>query len=320
MGKRLSIAAISIFVILGLTSCAGQKDSGVSGYRIGFAVQTLSNQVWAQQAEELKTVAQRDGNQVTVVDCNGNALRQIDQLENFIIRKVDAIIVNPVAGAAVESVCREARESGILVLSYDEEMENSDINWLIDNYDLGIKIGQEAAQWVNQTFGDAPCEAVILGYPQTPILYQREQGIKESLSNLSPNADIVANQSALDTTEGLNAMETILQAHPGVKVVCCIGGGGATGSNEALKGFYGTDNYPEDVAVFSTDLTDETIESMQNGEFDKVCVAITGNAVSCADAVYDLVIRKLNGEEMEQNIYREFIPVNADNLHQILDQ
>lgn len=87
-----------------------------------------------------------------------------------------------------------------------------------------------------------------------------------------------------------------------------------------MKGFYGTDNYPEDVAVFSMDLTDETIESMQNGEFNKVCVAITGNAVSCADAVYDLVIRKLNGEEMEQNIYREFIPVNAENLHQILDQ
>ena len=114
MGKRLSIAAVAIFVMLGLTSCTGQKDSETSGYRIGFAVQTLSNQVWAQQAGELKTVAQRDGNQVTVVDCNGNALRQIDQLENFIIRKVDAIIVNPVAGAAVESVCREARESGIL--------------------------------------------------------------------------------------------------------------------------------------------------------------------------------------------------------------
>ena len=44
-------------------------------------------------------------------------------------------------------------------------------------------------------------------------------------------------------------METILQAHPDVKVVCCIGGGGATGANEALKGTYGSE-VPDDIGIF----------------------------------------------------------------------
>ena len=119
------------------TTAEGESNTdaqGSTGLKIGLAVQTLSNQVWAQQAERIQQDAEADGNEVTVVDCKENANTQIDQLENFISSGVDAIIVNPVDAAAIEEVCKEAREAGILVMSWDEEMENSDINWLIDNY------------------------------------------------------------------------------------------------------------------------------------------------------------------------------------------
>lgn len=284
-----------------------------TGLKIGLAVQTLSNQVWAQQAEEIQKNAKADGNEVTVVDCKENANTQIDQIENFISSGVDAIIVNPVDADAIEEKCAEAREAGILVMSWDENMVNADINWLIDNYDLGCEIGSQASEWINDKFDNGECEVVVLGYPQTPILKQREDGIIDKLSELAPNAKVVANQPAIDTTEGLNAMETILQSNPDVKVVCCIGGGGAAGANEALKGFYGSE-YPEDIGIFSTDLTDETMASMQNNEFNKVCVAITGNSFVCGDAAYNLVIDKESGKEVDQNVYRDLIPVSIDNL------
>lgn len=292
---------------------AGQKQ----GLKIGFAVQTLSNQVWAQQAEAIKASAQKDGNEVTVVDCKENANTQIDQLENFITSGMDVIIVNPVDAQAIEETCKKAREDGILIMSWDEEMENSDINWLIKNYDLGAKIGEEAAKWIKETFKDQPCEVVVLGYPQIPILLQRENGIVDQLAKLAPNASVVANQPAIDTTEGLNAMENILEAHPDIKAVCCIGGGGAAGANEALKGRYGA-SIPNDVGIFSTDLTNETIASIQNGEFSKVCVAITGNAVVCGEVAYNLAVDKASGAAMEKNIYRELIPVTADNLKEMV--
>ncbi len=297
---------------------AGTVRGTDTGLKIGLAVQTLSNQVWAQQAERIQADAKAGGNEVTVVDCNGNANTQINQLENFISSGVDAIIVNPVDPEAIEEVCKEARSAGIMVMSWDEEMTNSDINWLIDNYDLGCEIGSQAAAWINEKFGDSGCEVVVLGYPQTPILKQREDGILDKLAELAPGATVVANQPAIDTTEGLNAMETILQSHPDVKVVCCIGGGGAAGANEALKGFYGS-GYPEDIGIFSTDLTDETIASMQNNEFNKVCVAITGNSYVCGDAAYQLVIDKESGKEMEQNVYRTLIPVTTDNLAEMTE-
>lgn len=318
-----------------LAACGGEeKDASTSGdeakdntteesgensdsLKIGCTIQTLGNQVWAQEMEAIQKAAEADGNEATIVDCEENANTQIDQIENFITSGSDIIIVNPVDPDAIEDVCKKARDEGIIVISWDEEMENSDINWIIENYELGAKIGEEAAKFINEKFGDEGCEVAVLGYPQTPILLERENGIIDKLEELAPNAEVVANQPAIDPTEGLNAMETILQAHPDVKVVCCIGGGGAAGANEAFKAAYGSE-VPDNVGIFSTDLTDETIASMQNGEFNRMCVAITGNAYVCGEEMYDLAIRYAGGEKMEHNVYRELIPVTIDNLEEMI--
>ena len=253
--KKLVVLGLAAVMALGapFSVCAAEEETTVehpSGLKIGCAVQTMSNQVWAQQMEEITKDAKEDGNEVTVVECKENANTQIDQIENFITSGMDVIIVQPVDPDAIEEVCKEALDSDIEVVCWDEKMENSSFNWVIENYDLGVEIGTQAADFINEKFGDKGCEVVVLGYPQTPILLERENGILDALKEKAPNAEVVANQPAIDTTEGLNAMETILQAHPDVKVVCCIGGGGATGANEALKGTYGSE-VPDDIGIGS---------------------------------------------------------------------
>lgn len=290
---------------------------GDGGLKIGVAVQTLGNQVWAQQMDAIQRSAKEDGNEAIVVECNENANTQISQIENFITSGCDIIIVNPVDPNAIEEACKKAREEGIIVIAWDEEMENTDINWVIKNYDLGVVIGEQAAEFINEKFEDGKCEVAVLGYPQTPILLERENGILDRLKELAPNAVVVANQPAINPTEGLDAMETILQANPDVSVVCSIGGGGAAGANEAFKGVYGGEA-PDNVGIFSTDLTDETVASMENGEFNRMCVAITGNAYVCGEAIYDIAVRFAAGEEMEQNVYRDLIPVTIDNLSEMI--
>ena len=66
----------------------------------------MSNQVWAQQMEEITKDAKEDGNEVTVVECKENANTQIDQIENFITSGMDVIIVQPVDPDAIEEVCK----------------------------------------------------------------------------------------------------------------------------------------------------------------------------------------------------------------------
>ena len=301
--KKLVVLGLAAVMALGapFSVCAAEEETTgehPSGLKIGCAVHTMSNQVWAQQMEEITKDAKEDGNEVTVVECKENANTQIDQIENFITSGMDVIIVQPVDPDAIEEVCKEALDSDIEVVWW-------------------VEIGTQAADFINEKFGDKGCEVVVLGYPQTPILLERENGILDALKEKAPNAEVVANQPAIDTTEGLNAMETILQAHPDVKVVCCIGGGGATGANEALKGTYGSE-VPDDIGIFSTDLTDEAIASMQNGEFDRCVVAITGNAFVCGDVIYDLSMRYAAGEKLDHEVYRDLIPVTPENLEEMI--
>ena len=317
MYRKMMVLGMAAIAAMGMAVSANAESETPTGLKIGCAVQTMSNQIWAQQMEAITNKANEDGNEVTVVDCNENANTQINQLENFITAKMDVIIVQPVDPDAIEEVCGEAIEAGIEVVCWDEKMENSSFNWVIENYDLGKAIGTSDAEFINDKFGEDGCEVVVLGYPQTPILLERENGIIDALAELAPAAEVVANQPAIDTTEGLNAMETILQAHPDVKVVCCIGGGGAAGANEALKGMYG-DEVPEDIGVFSTDLTDECIAAMRNGEFNRCCIAITGNAYVCGEEVYRLAMQYAAGEELDKEVYRDLIPVTIDNLEDMV--
>lgn len=313
MKKRMA-TLVATGLMVGLF--AGMNVQAEEPLKIGVTIQTLSNQVWAQQMAGIQEDADADGNECTIVDCEENANTQLDQIENFITAECDVILVNPVDPDAVEDVCAKAREAGIKVVCWDNEMENTDVNWVIQNYDLGCVIGEQAANWINDKFEDGKCEVAILGYPQTPILLDREEGILAKLEELAPNAEVVANQPAINPTEGLDAMETILQAHPDVKVVCCIGGGGAAGSNEAFKAFYG-EEVPEDVGIFAADCTDEEQESMKNGEFNRMSVAITGSPRTNADVIYDILVKAGRGEEQEHNIYRDLIPVTVDNIDEV---
>ena len=124
--KKLVVLGLAAVMALGapFSVCAAEEETTVehpSGLKIGCAVQTMSNQVWAQQMEEITKDAKEDGNEVTVVECKENANTQIDQIENFITSGMDVIIVQPVDPDAIEEVCKEALDSDIEVVCWDEK-------------------------------------------------------------------------------------------------------------------------------------------------------------------------------------------------------
>lgn len=296
-------------------------DDGV--LKIGVTVQSLSNQVWAGACSTMKEKAEAEGNELVYNSCDDNSAKQIEQIENYISSGCDVIMVNPSDPNAIEGVCAQAREEGIKVMCWDNEMENTDLNWVIDNEALGYTIGEQAAQFINDTFADGTCEVAVLNYPQTAILLERENGILAALEELAPNAEIVASQPAIDAKEGLEAMETILQANPDVKVVCCIGGGGAVGANEAFKA---AGTISEDIGVFAADATNEELAAMVNGEANRMSVIITGTPVVIGETVYEMLAalgspegfteaNLSEGETMDgKNVYRSTVPVTIENV------
>jgi ribose transport system substrate-binding protein len=255
------------------------------------------------------------GGNLTYVSCESNAGKQITQIENFVSSGVDVLIVHPADPAGVEAACKQARDKGIKVISWDDDLKNADIAWLIDNHKLGYTIGEAAAKFINDKLG-GKAEVAILNYPQLPILLERGNGIKEAITKLAPNATIVAETSAINPAEGISKMETIFQAHPNVKVVGCIGGGGSVGANEAAKA---AGKIKDDFGIFAADATKPELSAMKNNEGVRMSVAVGGTLQNSADTVWGLIEQLESGKPIEtKEVYRILVPVTKENVEEFL--
>ncbi|MDR1314412.1 MAG: sugar ABC transporter substrate-binding protein [Deltaproteobacteria bacterium] len=277
--------------------------------KVGMTVQDLSNQLWAGACDALDKLVVSNGGDFTYLDCKSNVSAQVGQIENFVASGVDIIVIQPAEANAVEAPLAAARAKGIKVYCWDEDIENADLSWLIDNYELGRMIGKAAAEWIKDKY-DGKAEVAILDYPQLEILLKRGNGIADAITEYAPEATVVARDSAINPTEGMSKTETFLQGHPGIRVVAAIGGGGAIGANEAVKG---SGKPVEEFGIFAADATPEELEAMKNNEAVRFSILITGTPKEIGAEIYRYLTLMYDGKPVDRKVYRELIPVTQDN-------
>lgn len=208
------------------TEPAGDTAASDGNFKVGITLQSLSNNYFAGVFGEVETLIKEKGWEYTIVDSKGNPAEQISQVENFISNGCDLIMIHSADPNSIEDVCKSARDAGILVMSWDDSLQNSDLNWVIDNEELGRVIGREAAKFINEHYSaDNKAEVAVLNYPQLPIVLARGEGIIEGLKDADGNYTIVAEQPAIEANEAQSSMETILQSFPNCKVVVATGSG-----------------------------------------------------------------------------------------------
>jgi ribose transport system substrate-binding protein len=315
--KKTLIGLLVVVSTLLINGCGRGSDdaAGEAQVKIGMTVQSLSNPTWAGYCQAIEKEVKAQGGSINYVACDSNVGKQITQIENFIASRVDVIIIHPADPKGVEFALKQARDAGIKVLAWDDNLENADLAWLIDNHELGYTIGEHAAKWINEKLGGS-AEVAILNYPQLPILLDRGNGIRDAIVELAPNAKIVAESSAIDTKEGIEKMETIFQSNPKVKVVCSIGGGGSVGANEAAKA---AGKVTDDFGIFAADATQPELSAMKSNEGIRMTVTVTGTNTDIAKEIWDMVTLLQSGQPIAtKEIYREFIPVTYANVDEYL--
>ncbi len=315
--KNLVLAFALFFVCFFVTS---DFAKAADAPKVGITIQSLENSYWAGVFGEVQKLMKDKGWDYTVLGCKDNSATQIQQIENFITNDVDLIMVHPSDPNALEDYLASAREAGIKVMCWDDKMKNTDVNWVLDNTKLGYAIGFAAAKFINQHYSkDNVAEVAVMNYPQTPILLEREQGILAALKdNAAGKYKVVAQQPAIDAATALSNMESILQAHPNVKIVCSIGAGGDIGANEAFMTKY-NGKIPEDVGIFSADATEQQLEAIVNGEASRASVGFEGSNKKTAAACVDIYAKLLNGDKFaDKDQYRVLQVMNADNAPEYL--
>ena len=332
MKKKIVSILLCVTMVAAMAVGCGSKDGGSDSksesgdskdkkYKVGITIQSLSNAYWAGVMGKLEEQLKDKGWDYTLIDCEDNSATQVSQIENFITSGCDLIMVHPSDAKAVENICKEALDADIKVMCWDDPMENTTANWVLDNTELGKEIGKTAAEFINDKFtADDKAQVTVIGYPSTKVLKERADGIKEGLKeNCKDNYEVIAEVDGLEAPEAQSNVESVLSAHPDANVFVGVGAGAMIGSNEALLQKYGKGKIPENVGVITTDVTEQQLNSLKAGnEAVRSIVGFEGSNEDTAKACMEMYERILSGEKFDHNVFRTIKPITTDNIDEIL--
>lgn len=191
---------------------------------------------------------------------------QIAIIEDYINKKVDAIVIAACDAKALIPVLQKAVESKIPVITIDSGIESDIALSLIatDNVNAARKGAQKLAELLNNK-GDVACIPFVAGAATSNM---REQGFKEELQKY-PDMHLVATQySQSEVATGMAVTEDILTSQKDLAGIFAANEAGAIGVAQALK----SKNKIGKVKVVGFDAADNEIEELKTGVINALIV------------------------------------------------
>lgn len=114
---------------------------------IGYSLKTVQEERWQRELDGCTSAAEELGVNFIYQVANGDAQTQVSQIENLITQGVDVIMVTAVDAGALTNILNTAKEDGIKILVYDQQLENTYGDAFVgyDDYTNGSLIAQALA-------------------------------------------------------------------------------------------------------------------------------------------------------------------------------
>ena len=227
---------------------------------IGVSIQDLEAQFYQQMQAGMQSQASKYGYKLIFVDANRDNARQQSQVEDFISRRVDALVLTPYDSQAIGSAIAEANNAKIPVFTADIANTSKQGKVITHVASNNVQGGAQAGMLMCKAVGNSGTVA-ILDEPEVTSVQDRVKGFKMALAQHCPNVKVVADTDSGGTRDkATNDMSDLLQAHRDLKGVFGINDDSALGAVTALRQA-GISN----VAVVGYDATPEARTAIANG-------------------------------------------------------
>ncbi|MDX6752017.1 sugar ABC transporter substrate-binding protein [Geminicoccaceae bacterium 1502E] len=177
---------------LGLLA-AGAANAAEKG-RIVYFVPTLLDEFQTESQKAVEQVFGAMGYEVTSLDAQNQAERQLQQLEDALLTKPDAIIMNAVDFDAIVPGIEKARAAGVKVLNYDRQIRTTgfDLTSVAGTVEIGHVAAGEAIRLLEEKHGEAKGKILqILGDPGDNYTLDIQEGFEEVMAEKAPEVEIV---------------------------------------------------------------------------------------------------------------------------------
>ncbi len=220
------------------TTTTAKTTAGVNSpgpKTIGVSIQDLEAQFYQQMEAGMKSEGAKFGYKVTFVDASRDSARQQSQVEDFISRKVDAIILTPYDSQAIGSAIVEANGANIPVFTAD--IANASKQGVVVSHvaSNNVQGGQQAGMLMcNALHGSG--SVAIIDEPEVTSVQDRVKGFRTALAQHCPNVKVVADVDSGGTRTKANAdMGDVLQRYKDLKGIFGINDDSALGAVAAIQ-------------------------------------------------------------------------------------
>ncbi|MGW6172167.1 sugar ABC transporter substrate-binding protein [Arthrobacter sp. NPDC055138] len=258
------LASAGLAACLVLSGCgpAGAEgtDSGGQGKgAVAMSFAGLDIQIWVDELAYMKPAIEQAGYELLSDDPQWNIQNQVSSWESWIQRgDVKAIMGYPVQSDSMAAVTEQANAAGIPVVGYATQWDGIEAALVIDNFQDGVRLGEEAGKWIVEKYGKAEVPVGLFSYYETDLGRDRTEGIKKGLINAGANVKI-ADMPALTVEDGMENTRNQLSANPDTKVWLSTGDGQMIGAYRALTE-YGVDPHDPNYLLGALDATNESLD------------------------------------------------------------
>ncbi len=235
--RKLFIVLICLLILVPIVflGCSKKEaSSSKSKITIGVSLLTRTHPFYQDLEAGLKLAAEENGYELLVTAGEFDVAKQRDQIADFIVRKVNAIIISPCDSKSIGTSVQAANDAGIPVFT-------ADIACLAEGVDVVTHVasdnmagGRLAAKAVIEAI-NGHGKVAIIDHPEVESVIQRVAGFEEELAKNS-NVQIVAKLTGKGVKDvAFRTAEDLLQAHPDLNVIFGINDDSALGALAAVE-------------------------------------------------------------------------------------
>jgi ribose transport system substrate-binding protein len=259
------------------------------------------------------------GNKLDVQVSGPDPTKQIQQMENAILRKPDVIILTPIDANALANVAKKALNAGIPVIglcddrgAVNRRAGEDRISYVGPDYKL---MGELKAKYAAESIKGKGKVGAFFGVRGVPFDVAARQGYEQALAKF-PNVEYVKGPYSNEYTAGagLKSAQNLLTANPDLDAMICDNSDQCIGAIKAIKD---RGIKPEDIFVSSNDGIAPELDAVRRGEIDFTIAwcAYDEGATAVQQAV-DLISKGKEPPEFTLDVGRELtpktIPPNAE--------
>ena len=300
MYRYITILLLMFFSPVSLAESNAQKV-------IAFAQDTMANDFRKAQVFEVRDALKPYQDiKFLFSDANGRTSLLIRQIDGFIKKQVDLIIVGTNDEKAVVPVISKAHKKGIPVIILDRGVQGEDYTTFINSDN--ILIGRLGAEYIVKRLNGKGKVLLFEGIQEADVTQLRSKGFLDYVSQY-PEIEVIKRTGNYLIKDALTEMEKLVKSGIRVDAIFSESDSMLSGVRMVLER-HNID--ARSIIMIGCDYTSEAKNSIINGTQTGSVLLPLGGKKSV-----EIALKIFNGESVPKHIYNPVKLVTQDNVHDV---